>query len=231
MIDQRDRAVETDWQSGRIGFDRRAISFDDAPIHAAIGIAAEVPHRDAIEFDAIHIAAFGVEQRVPAAAGFEQFRRRKIVLSGGVGGAQAGVELMRGRCESGLVFAGKSQIQALLDPCRGRFIDREPIGGGNLAPRVLIGGMEPAAAEIEREGAEHARVRAPANSIPGFENANRYPFARQPLGCGQPGGPGADDNNLEISDLQLAKFAHHLNSSLDRLARLTCRVEVNRASR
>jgi hypothetical protein len=71
---------------------------------------------------------------------------------------------------------------------------------GDLAPRVAIGRMEPAAAEIDGEaGAAGDRPGAAADTIARLDEQDIDTGIMQGAGGAYAGSPGADDHHLDIA--------------------------------
>ena len=80
MVDAGDGAVQGDVEARAEGGDRRAVAFDDAPVDAVLGVAAEVARRNARRARAAVITADCVERRVPSPARFDEAGQRAIGL-------------------------------------------------------------------------------------------------------------------------------------------------------
>ena len=132
--------------------DQCAEARDHAPVHPAVLIAVEIFGRDAIPFRAADERADCVDEAVPAATRFEGGGRRNIRFA-----LRDLFQTHVKRCHRLLEFillrAGKACFQRRTHPGRRRPVDRRALLFRNPPPRIAVGGMQPAAAEIEREAA------------------------------------------------------------------------------
>jgi hypothetical protein len=69
MIDEHDRTVEPNWQACSLRRDYGAVSFNDPPVDAGIGIMLAVLHRDKTEFDTVDIGADRIESGLKRQSG------------------------------------------------------------------------------------------------------------------------------------------------------------------
>jgi hypothetical protein len=196
VIDARDGAVEGDVKAGAMGGDRRAVAFEDTPVDAVVGVAAEVARRDARQFRAAIIAADRVDQRVPSPARFEQVRQRAV---GFAFRQRVGAFMQRPQRGPHCVRLGRRQarLRRRARPRRRRAIDRPALRLGDRRPRIALGRMQPAATEINRKAARLDRPGAAAEPVARFEDERLDAGVAEPPRRADPRRPAADHRNLD----------------------------------
>src|SRR5260370_29335873 len=80
VMDYLYRTTEHDWQAAPMRRDHRSIALHNAPVHAAILVAKEIPGRNAIELRPADISAHRIDQCIPAAERLEQARGCNVGL-------------------------------------------------------------------------------------------------------------------------------------------------------
>ncbi len=198
MVDAMDCAIEHGRYAGGVRRNGRAQAFDHAPVDAVVLVAGEVDDRHLVRLGAGHVGRDGAHQVVPAATRLEQRG------GGAVGLAFAGlieplVEGLLGGNERTLLIVRETVVEGEPHPRRRRTIDGAPLTLGDLGPWVALGGMQPAAAEIERKASVLGRRQgAAAEARTCFEDdagdSGVVQSARRP----DAGRPTADDGNLCI---------------------------------
>src|SRR5665213_108222 len=199
MIDAMHRAVEHDRHAGAVTADQRAIAFEDAIIDPGIVVTVQILHRQAIQIDAADISADGIDKPVPAACRIEQSRSRDVVL--------ALRRKFRTRKESRdrilelvLLGAWKSHFERRPLPRRRGFVDRHALLLRDAPPRITIGRVQPAAAEIERKTrtVDH-RPRPAAKTRTRFDEETIDRCLTEPPGGSNAGRATADNHDLDIA--------------------------------
>ena len=182
-----------------MGGDHGAVALDHAPVHAAVVISAEITHRHLFELGPADIGAGRPDQVVPAAIRIKQCRRCRVLLS------------LRRRVHACEEFLARVEIGSLLrkrqadrrrrsHPGRRRPVDRAALRLGNPVPGVAIGGMQPAAAEINRTQRVVAdRPRPPAEPRARFEQQAINLGVPEPPARSNAGSAAADNHHLGIT--------------------------------
>ena len=125
----------------------------------ALGRQVNYGGDDLAAFDEVIIAT-GVTPRIPELDGIDR--------GGGFGAVVEGVER---RGERGAAVWWKADIEGLLAPARPAGVDGEAELARDRHERVLVGGMQPLAAEVERDTArERHRVAAPPDAVACLED-------------------------------------------------------------
>ena len=95
--------------------------------------------------------------------------------------------------------ARKAGVRGPLAPRRQGLVDDEAELSGNADECIPVGGMQPAAAEIEGDvgGGLHG-VGAAAEPVAGFQHEDREAGSLQRAGGAEAGGAGADDRDVDV---------------------------------
>ena len=161
VIDAAHRTIEHDRQICAGSGDDRTEPFDHAPVHAAIRVAVEVFGRNAIPLGAADIGTDGIDQSVPAAPGFERSRARNVDLVRR-DLLEARIECVHRLLEFALLGARETDRQRPARPWRRSFVDGGPLFLRNGDQWIAIGGMQPAAAEVQSRPRRVAHGPCPA---------------------------------------------------------------------
>ena len=98
-----------------------------------------------------------------------------------------------------LILRREAQVAILLAPGRPAALDGEAGCFGDADPRIAVGRMKPAAAEIERMPGDVDRLGAAADPLRGFQQQGGQPACRQPARGSNTRCPAADDDDIPIS--------------------------------
>ena len=154
-----------------------------------------------IELAAIDVARKRIDHRVPAVAGFEIVARRFIVAAlDRLPGSFLGAVIERVERFDKIHPLGerKAGVKALLAPGRAGLVDFEIQVFGDADEPVLIGRMQPAAAEVEGDiRCGHDGMGAAAEPVARFENDDREAGMLQRMRGTEAGGAGADDGDID----------------------------------
>ena len=161
---------------------------------ADIVVGKEVPHREPVDLDTVHEAAQGVDERPPGTAG----RHR-------VAGAVA-----RGRMTPEPLAKGLVRVPSLLAdglrcpqtaqlPAPGGVapVDLHALGVGQRGERIALGGMQPAAAEVERKPGSLDRVGSSSEPRQRLHEQDGQPRRGEAPGCGDPRRARAHDDDVK----------------------------------
>ena len=199
IVDAAHRTIQCGRHGGAVLADQRAVAVEDAIIDAGIVVAVEILHREAIEIDTADIGADGVDKPVPAVSRFEQCRSRDIFF------------LLRRAFHTHKERRDCSLKRVLLDT-RKSYFESRPLPGryglvdcqakflGNGDPRIAIGRVQPAAAQIERKAGliDHGPGPA-AEPRSRFDQETIDRGRAKPPGRGNAGGAAADHHDLDIA--------------------------------
>ncbi len=95
--------------------------------------------------------------------------------------------------------ARETGIEGLLLPRRAMFVDREAELLRNRHERILVGGMQPAAADIEHHViGERQGLRAPADPLARFQYQRRMSAVLQRMRGTKPRRARADDGDVDV---------------------------------
>src|SRR5690349_3650316 len=177
--------------------DSRAITLDHAPIDVRRIVVLEVVHRQLIEIAAADVSIDGADQSVPAVAGLEQFGCWPVGFLGRGGLArEEGVERVD---ELALPLDRKAIGQRRpLRPRRRRLVEAAALALCDRHPGVAVGGVKPAAAEVERVAGVRLRERASAQPPAGLEQQASYACIMQAPRGGDASGAAAEHDDLVI---------------------------------
>ena len=164
MVDCLHRAVERHRRTAGIGGDERAIAVGNAPVHTAVGVVVKIVHRHGGQLGAGDVGGDRADQAIPAPARFEQVRCRPI------GRARRFAHMLEENVERGaefpLLIERKAERERVAHPGRWGLVDDAALALGDRHPGVTVGGMQPAAAEIERAAVRTAhRPGAAAETV------------------------------------------------------------------
>ena len=172
------------------GRDGRAIALEHAPVHAGVLVVDEIARRHAAEFGAADIGADRDDQIVPAAARLERLARRRVAALG-EHRFETVIEPVHRVAEFLLLVEREAHRQRRLGPGRPRLVDGAALLFGDRHPRIAVGRMQPAAAEVERETrCIGNRPGPPAQPRRALRSAgNRCPHARSRRPAAMPAAP------------------------------------------
>ena len=116
--------------------------------------------------------------------------------AGGLLGAV--VEVIQRLDEVGALPGRKGRIESLLAPRRAGLVDLEIQLFGDGDERILVGRMQPAAADVEGDfGRRHDGVAAAADAVARFQHDDREAGIFQRARRAEAGGAGADDGDID----------------------------------
>src|SRR6476646_9914179 len=182
-----------------MGGDHRAVTLDNAPIHPAVVVAAEIKRRHPFEFSPADIGAGGADEVIPASVRIEQCGGRDVprLLRRQ---AYAPKKFLARILKRGLLGQGKSDRGRRPHPGRRRAVDRTALRLGNLTPGIAIGRMQPAAAEIDRTSRIVAnRPGASAEALARFDQQTTDTGVLQSPARGHTGRATPDNHHLGIA--------------------------------
>src|SRR6185312_11186422 len=177
--------------------DSRAITLDHAPIDVRRIVVLEVVHRQLIEIAAADVTVDGADQSVPAVAGLEQFGCWPVGFLGRGGLArEEGVERVD---ELALALDRKAIGQGRpLRPRWRRLVEAAALALCDCHPGVAVGGVKPAAAEVERVAGVRFRERASAQPSARLDQQAPYACIMQAPRRGDAGSAAAEHDDLVI---------------------------------
>ncbi len=132
------RTTEHDWQAAPMRRDHRSIALHNAPVHAAILVAKEIPGRNAIELRPADISAHRIDQCIPAAERLEKARGCNVGLLVGKR-VEPLIKFPMRLQEGGLLRKRKSDWSRKAHPWRGSFVDRAALHLGKFSPWIAVG--------------------------------------------------------------------------------------------
>ncbi len=197
VIDLQHRAIENAAQLRAIGGDCRPVAFDDAPVDLVAGVIFEVVDREPVKLGAADIGADGVEQIIPAPlrlkiGGCRPVRTLRRPL-------QPLEEFLLRAREVFLLSRRKADRQRTALPRRHALVDGATLRFGNLDPGVAVGGVQPAAAEIDGVAVAIVdAIGASAEPRPRFDDKAIGGGLRQAPPGGNAGRAAADDGDLGV---------------------------------
>ena len=161
-IDPSDSAAERDRQVGAMGGDHRAVTLDNAPIHPAVVVPAEINRRHPFEFSPADIGAGGADEVVPASVRIEQCGGRDVP------------RLLRRRGHARKKFLARVRNAACSD--KGNPIEAE----GRIQGGGVLSIERPCASAISRQGLRSAECSQPQPRSIGRRGSSPIVQARPP---------------------------------------------------
>ena len=192
MIDQRHFAIQRKRAGRAIGRHQRAVAAPHPPVDLGVLVGVHVEDRDAVELAAVDVGRDRIDHRIPAIAGFETGAGGAVAAASGLlrgllGAVVEGVE--RGD-EVGALVRRECVVKGLLAPRRPGLVDLEIQLLGDPDEGILVGRMQPAAAEVEgdvgrgHDGVARPPTRSRASSTiterPEFSSARAAPRPAAP---------------------------------------------------
>ena len=150
MIDQRHAGIERNIKPRAISRDQRAVTAPHPPVDLGVLVGVHVVDRHLIEFATVDVGRDGIDHRIPAITGLQPFAGNAVLRR--IGGVfSAFVERIQRAEKFGPLPWRKRRVRRLLAPRRAVAVDFEMQPLRDIDERVLVGGVQPAAADIEHD--------------------------------------------------------------------------------
>jgi hypothetical protein len=182
---------------------------------AAYGAACDV---------ALNTNVTRIDHRIPAIAGLQPFAGDAVVRV--IGGILAAlIEVVDRGDEVGALARREGDVDAFIAPRRPAFVDLETERAGNRDERIFVGGMQPAATDVEHHaGRGQQVVAAAAKAVARFQHQYREARVLERVGGAEAGGTGANDRDIDFGGETCGRhnagsstFAETLEASSDAL--------------